>query len=199
MSATPTYTVYPLYNNIIQKFYSLSEVSYTRTISLYLFLSSPLTYYTVKTLLIMIVISVSSLSRLQAQNVSNEETAIKQVITDETQAFMGRNQEKWSDAWVHEPYISWSSERAPHQLLGWESISQALSYNFALGQPPRPAIFFQRDDYQVSVLGTVATASFTQTAKNGTGKALGKSREVRILEKQNSSWRLIYTYSRSSN
>lgn len=128
---------------------------------------------------------------------SSDEATVKQTISDETQAFMTRNQSQWENFWVHAPYISWSSERTPSQLLGWEAIKQAFGYNFVAGQAPRAGIAFQRDQYQVNVLENLATATFIQTTKAADGRALGKSKEVRVLEKQDNTWKLIYVYSRT--
>lgn len=162
-----------------------------------------------KTLFIALAIVVSLISSTQAQtsantsvvsvNSSSDEQAIKQVIDDETKGFMTRNQQKWSNAWVHAPYVSWSSERTPSQILGWDNLNQSFSYNFASGQPPRPSTAFERETYQVSVLDKVATATFVQTAKSEDGRTLGKTREVRVLEKQANEWKLIYVHSRTIN
>ena len=136
----------------------------------------------------------------QSSNVaSSEESAVKKAIEEETQGFMTRNEQKWSSAWVHAPYISWSSERGPFQILGWESLRQGFAYNFVAGQPARPAISFQQDNYKVSVLDKTATATFIQMSKSADGKLLGKSNEVRVLEKQGNDWKMIYVYSRTIN
>lgn len=93
-----------------------------------------------KVLVIVLSIVTSLISTSQAQtspaavNSSSEEKAVKQVIDDETEGFMTRNQQKWSNAWMHAPYISWSSERTPSQILGWENMNQSFSYNFGSGQ-----------------------------------------------------------------
>ncbi|MBE7171043.1 MAG: hypothetical protein INR73_10655 [Williamsia sp.] len=144
-------------------------------------------------------ISTSSVQAQPATTAPSEETAVKKAIEDETQGFMTRNEQRWSNAWVHAPYISWSSERGPFQLLGWENIHQAFAYNFVSGQPDRPTVSFQQDNFKVSVLDKTATATFIQLSKNADGKLLGKSNEVRVLEKQGNDWKMIYVYSRTIN
>lgn len=128
---------------------------------------------------------------------ATDETAVKQAIADETQAFMTRNQSQWESLWMHAPSVSWSSERTPGQLLGWEAIKQAFGYNFVSGQPARLGIAFQRDLYRINILDNLATATFIQTSQTADGKPLGKSKEVRVLEKQDNAWKLIYVYSRT--
>ena len=76
---------------------------------------------------------------------------------------------------------------------------EAFNYNFVSGQAPRSTLTFQRDDYQVNVLENVATATFIQMAKGSDGKPLGKTREVRVLEKQGNDWKLVYVHSRTIN
>lgn len=155
-----------------------------------------------KSFLTTLFVLISCLTFVQAQTAAStpaDETAVKQAISDETQAFMSRNQPQWENFWVHAPYISWSSERSPSQLLGWEAIKQAFGYNFVAGQPPRAGIAFQRDQYQVNVLDNLATATFAQTTKSANGRVLGKSKEIRVLEKQDNTWKLVYVYSRTLN
>lgn len=78
-------------------------------------------------------------------------------------------------------------------------MHRAFAYNFVSGQPDRPIVSFQQDNCKVGVLDKTATATFIQISKSADGKLLGKSNEVRVLEKQGNDWKLIYVYSHTIN
>lgn len=152
-----------------------------------------------KTLFITLLGFISFASELQAQTDANsaDMVAIKKVITDETDAFFAKNREQWAGHWVHEPYISWSGQGGADQVLmqsGWDAYSGMFDGYFN-GPGTAPATTHVRENFQVAVLGNVATATFLQTRQRANGNL--KSREVRVLEKQGSDWKLAYVYSRN--
>lgn len=60
---------------------------------------------------------------------------------------------------------------------------------------PGPVTKVLQENFQVTVLDKVATATFLQTRQQ-TDRNL-KSREVRVLEKQGTDWKLVYVHSRN--
>lgn len=153
-----------------------------------------------KTLFITLISVIGLASVAQAQMTANsaEESAIRKVITDETDAFFAKNREQWASHWAHEPYVSWSGQGGASQVLmqsGWEAYSGMFDGYFnSPSTGPAPA--FLRDKFQVNVLDKVATATFRQTRQRADGSQL-ISREVRVLEKQGTDWKLVYVYSRN--
>ena len=126
-------------------------------------------------------------------------TAIKKVITDETDGYFNRNKEQWVNAWAHVPYLQWSANSTDEPVLltnGWEAYNQELGGNFDTAKPGMKAIV-QRDNYQISVVANAATATFLQTLQLDTYS--GKTREVRVLEKQGEACKLVYVNSRKVN
>lgn len=125
-------------------------------------------------------------------------SAIKKVIADETDGYFSRNKEQWSNACVHEPQLQWSGTGSGGKVLltnGWEAYEQQLGSNFTDTQS-RPAATVQRDNYQVSIVGDAATATFNQSLALDTYR--GTSREVRVLEKRGNAWKLVYVNSRAT-
>ncbi len=136
----------------------------------------------------------STTSTTSADDIS----AIKKVIADETDGYFNRNKEQWSNAWAHEPQLQWSGTGSGNKVLltnGWEAYEQQLGSNFTDTQA-RPAATVLRDNYQVSIVGDAATATFNQSLAFGTYK--GTSREVRVLEKRSNAWKLVYVNSRAT-
>jgi hypothetical protein len=151
-----------------------------------------------KTLFITLISFISLASIAQAQTTTADEGAIKKVITDETDAFFTKNRDKWASYWVHEPYINWTAQGGANQVLtqsGWEAYSGMFDGHFN-SPSTGPAPTFIRDKFQVSVLDKVATATFQQTRQRADGGKL-VSREVRVLEKQGTDWKLVYVHSRN--
>lgn len=125
--------------------------------------------------------------------------AVKKVIIGETDAFFNRDQEGWEATWAHEPYISWTANGMPGQFLiqsGWDAFSGMFGGYFNQGPSTNPIPTFQRDNFQVTVLDKVATATFVQKQKRADGTE-STNREVRVLEKRGADWKLVYVYSRA--
>jgi ketosteroid isomerase-like protein len=145
--------------------------------------------------LIMGLLLIASTSLAQSANTADE-TAVKQVITDQTDAFFAKDREKWARCWVHEPYISWTAQGGADRVLtvsGWEAYSNMFDGYFQDPTPSQTKVV--SENMQVTVLDKVATVTFLQTRQNPTRPL--KSREVRVLEKQGNDWKLVYVYSRN--
>lgn len=152
-----------------------------------------------KTLFVTLVSLLSLATAVQAQTVANSDdiSAVKKIITDETDAFFAKNREKWASHWAHEPYVSWTAQGGATSVLtraGWDAYSGMFEGYFS-NPEPGPAATFLRENMQVTVLDKVATVSFLQTRQRATGNL--KSREVRVLEKQGADWKLVSVYSRN--
>ena len=152
-----------------------------------------------KTLFITLIsfISLATIAQAQTDTNSVDVSAIKKVITDQTNAFFAKNREKWASYWVHEPYISWTAQGGADRVMtvaGWEAYSSMFEGYF---NDPTPglATTFLHENFQVTVLDKVATVSFLQTRQSAARNL--KSREARILEKQGADWKLVSVYSRN--
>ena len=150
-----------------------------------------------KTLFITLISFISLASIAQAQTTTADEGAIKKVITDQTDAFFAKNREKWANSWAHEPYISWTAQGGADRVMtvsGWEAYSDMFEGYFN-DTTPGPVTKVLQENFRVTVLDKVATATFLQTRQQ-TDRNL-KSREVRVLEKQGADWKLVYVHSRN--
>lgn len=152
-----------------------------------------------KTLFITLIsfISLATAAQAQMAATSTDETAIKKVITDQTDAFFAKNKAKWASYWVHEPYVSWTAQGGADRVMtvsGWDAYSNMFEGYFS-DPTPAPATTFLHENFQVTVLDEVATATYVQTRQRADGNL--KSREARILEKQGNDWKLVAVYSRN--
>ncbi|GAB3499813.1 hypothetical protein GCM10027341_23890 [Spirosoma knui] len=126
-----------------------------------------------------------------------DEAAIRNVIADESDAFFTKNREKWASHWAHEPYVSWTAQGGATSILtqaGWDAYSRMFEGYFT-DPTPSPATTFKRENMQVTIVDKAATATFLQTRQRANGTL--KSREVRVLEKQGTDWKLVSVYSRN--
>lgn len=152
-----------------------------------------------KTLFITILSLISLVSFAQTQTTSTnaDEAAIRKVIIDQTDAFFAKNRDKWASYWAHEPYISWTAQGGADRVMtvsGWEAYSGMFDGYFR-DPTPGPATTILHENFQVTVLDKVATATYLQTRQRANGNL--KSREARVLEKQGADWKLVSVYSRN--
>ncbi len=123
--------------------------------------------------------------------------AVKKVIISQTDAFFAKDQEKWASYSAHVPYFFWSAQGGGDRVVtvtGWEAYIGMMDGYFN-NPNPGPATTFVRENFQVTVLDKVATATYLQTRQSADRNL--KSREVRVLEKQGADWKLVYVYSRN--
>ena len=136
-----------------------------------------------KTLFITVLslISLTTVAQAQTTATSADEVAIKKVITDQTNAFFAKNRDKWASYWVHEPYINWTAQGGADRIMsvsGWEAYSGMFEGYFN-DPTPGPATTILHENFQVTVLDKVATATYLQTRQRADGN-LRKPRSTDI-------------------
>jgi hypothetical protein len=114
-----------------------------------------------------------------------EETAIKDVIEQETNAVIIADYSKWLNAWSHDSlcYVVRSGNEYCNTLNGWDNIDKAYK-DYMQNTAFNSAVFSEdarRYDYQFRINGTVSIVSF----KEGDGIL-----EVFVLQKNNSAWKI---------
>lgn len=136
-----------------------------------------------------------------ASNESDEEKAvIMEVIQRESAAFWEKDFEKWSDCWVHEPYVrvmGWWEAGGISVTEGWNSLSSSMKKLMEDNPQPNPtAELLRRDNINMRILGNMAMVTFNQHGLDTGDKRMdmpGLSYETRVLEKQDGNWKIIYS------
>ena len=125
--------------------------------------------------------------------------AILEVIEQQAAAFWAKDFQRWSDTWVHAPYIrrlGWSDPGGVSSVEGWEAIGARMKKNMA--DNPKPNLTpakLARERLNFRIYGNVAWVTFEQHGVS-TGEPRfdmpGLSYETRILEKHDGEWRVAY-------
>lgn len=124
---------------------------------------------------------------------------ILNVITSESAAFWNKNFEAWARYWVHAPYIrsmGWTPAGGVSYVAGWDTLS-ALTKKYLTENPtPNPnAAGVRRQNFNVRIYGDITWVTFDQYGADTGQPAFdmpGLSRETRILEKHDGTWKLVY-------
>lgn len=124
-----------------------------------------------------------------------ERKAIREAIVGEIKASFNGDYEKWSDYFVHEPYISWMQSTKDKYWLwkGWSEINSGMK---DLIKPDRAGSMVLEgiSDFVARIYRDAALVTFTAKIKQVNGKEETKyiGREVRSLEKKDGKWKIVY-------
>ena len=123
---------------------------------------------------------------------SKDETAIKKVITDETDAFIKQNYEKEISYFVHETYTvqQYNNEDGTVSVgEGWEAINKGIKAYFKAN--PRPNfVNATRSNWKLKMMSPDwYWVRYDQVMTDVKGKA-GKSKENRIMQRINGQWKI---------
>jgi ketosteroid isomerase-like protein len=128
-----------------------------------------------------------------------EEEAIKKVILNETEYWMDGNYEKWSESYIHEPYLTWSvtnggSPGDAITIRGWEAFGPPNEKNFSNRKEGFAAEMRKskttRDKWNIQIRGNVAYVNFKALIENEEKQSKFESTEMRVLERINGAWKI---------
>jgi hypothetical protein len=136
---------------------------------------------------------------MQTNDQQNEVEAIVKAIADESTAFWNKDFEGWAQHWVHAPYVrsmGWTPAAGVSYVAGWDTLSTHTREYLANDPIPNPnAARVRRENFNIRIYGDSAWVTFDQYGED-TGKPSfdmpGRSRETRILEKQDGGWKFVY-------
>lgn len=145
-------------------------------------------------------------SKVITQQVSNDEiditdekSAIMQVIEDESAAFWNKDFDAYAACWVQESYVrtmGWWQDGGVTVIEGWEAHATSIKKLMADNPEPNPtATQVRRENINLRVFKEVAWLTFDQFGADTGDKRMdmpGLSRETRILEKHNGKWKIAY-------
>ena len=137
---------------------------------------------------------------VERPSAAEDEAAIKQVLSQETETFFAGDHAAWSTHLVQEPYLSWAvtpfdQPGAVFALQGWETIN-AFSTNSWFGEKNAALRASTekgvntRTDWNIQIRDDVAWVAFKQQHVNSNPPATYHSAEARVLERQDGKWRV---------
>lgn len=123
---------------------------------------------------------------------SNDETAIKKVITDETNAFTKLDLSKQMAYYAHEPYTTLqfnNSDGSVTRSDGWNAISNDMKAYYK-ANPKQTFVKVDRSNWKLKMMSPDwYWVRFDQVMTNVNHKA-GKSIENRIMQRINGQWKI---------
>ena len=136
---------------------------------------------------------------MEKNDQQSEIEAILKVIVGESTAFWNKDFEAWAQYWVHAPYIrsmGWYPAGGVSYVAGWDTLSTHTREHLAKDPIPNPnAAKVRRENFNIRISGDSAWVTFDQYGEE-TGQPNfdmpGRSRETRILEKQDGQWKFVY-------
>jgi hypothetical protein len=146
------------------------------------------------TALFLCLIAHTHLAQAQATDTKTDETAIFQLIQDETRYFYGREVKMWGNCYQQDAKTAWTCSE-PEMLLhakGWEQLS-GLVGKYLMDNPDPVEFKIERSAYQVTLKNGIAWAAFDALLVTNTGESRWK--EIRVLEKNTANeWKISCMY-----
>ncbi len=143
--------------------------------------------------LLLILFSMLCLNKAFSQNITSpeEQTQIKQVITEEAKYFYNKNLEKWSTFYRQTPQTYWAIAEKDFsgQAETWDKILQLVGNHFSQN-PKAIKATFKRENYTFrKVNPTYIWVTFDQTRSTDNKKFASK--ELRIVELIKGEWKIV--------
>ncbi len=122
-------------------------------------------------------------------SLAQDEEAIKDVIAQETSAFMNVDYKNWADTWLKVPYAyrSYSDATTTTYTEGWEELNKTFADYFKTARPANSEII--NDWIEIKIFANGAYVRFTQKIKDNI--ELEETSQVRVLEKQDGKWKIV--------
>jgi hypothetical protein len=135
----------------------------------------------------------------QPVNSAGDVAQVLAVIAAESAAFWNKDFAAWADCWAHEPYtrtMGWWAAGGVTVVEGWEAQSAAVRSAMQASPQPNPtAARVRQENLNIQIRESVAWVTFDQYGED-TGDATmdmpGRSRETRILQRIDGSWKIVY-------
>ncbi len=124
-----------------------------------------------------------------------EETSvllIKHLIDLESISFYNRNYSRWANCYKQDSKTCWVcvEKQGILEARGWDELS-SLVKNYMEENPKRENVHISRDNFSISVKGTVAWVTFDEHQTSETGQ-IQELHGVRILELVDKEWKISY-------
>jgi tetratricopeptide (TPR) repeat protein len=140
----------------------------------------------------MISLALAVLLACQSGPSQKDEKAIKSAIQDELDGYVKRDHVKWSNQWVHEPYVihMYIMNGNYHRTVGWDSIEAFAKNHFA--DTSAYAIEHQKTVLKVQNYGKTAFVLVEEIVMSPGSSNPADSSDVYIyMEKRNGRWLFV--------
>ena len=133
----------------------------------------------------------SQQSEIQA-SVADDEMAIRQTCENETKYFHEADVKNWDNLWSQKGYVEYQSQYLKELLkmpFAKGEMFVGMKNNVAKTIKP-DGLMSKVTDFEARINGNMAWATYTQEDFKGENST-AKSRQLRILEKANGSWKIV--------
>ncbi len=129
------------------------------------------------------------------RDIEAEKEAIRNVVAMETEAYFKQDFELWRSAYVDTSYFRMYGywEGYPEKVKyynGFDELETLKKKQFDENETLWTGSKEFRENENFRITDDMAWYTFDQRSEDSTGKLLGKSVEVRILEKHNQQWKI---------
>jgi Domain of unknown function (DUF4440) len=123
---------------------------------------------------------------------TSDEEAIKQTCENETKYFHEGDGKNWSNQWFETSYIEYLSQHFKNQInVPFTKGKVLVEMKNSIAPNLKPdGLVSKMTDFEARIKGNMAWATYTQEDFKGETSD-GKSRQLRILEKVNGSWKIV--------
>lgn len=133
-----------------------------------------------------------------SKDLENEKEAILKTITTETEAYFRQDYDLWKDQFVDAPYFMrigyWDGY--PNKVSyhhGFDTLRIEKKLQFEENETQWEGSEQSRENLNFRIYDNVAWVTYDQVSTDvETGELLGRSKEIKILEKMGEKWRLAY-------
>jgi hypothetical protein len=144
---------------------------------------------------LMIVAALTALAALvpvpAAAQGSADDAAITRVVMAETDHFFARDYDRWAALFVHVPNATqaWNNADGSYtHRLGWDTISARIR-EFMKNNPKPDTTPMWRENVMIRHYGNAAFVTFDKYL--GDRKTARPIREIRVVERQGSEWKIV--------
>ncbi len=118
-----------------------------------------------------------------------DKEAIKRVVMQETESYLGVDQNAWFETWLHVPYAYWSfSNKEGTQFVdGWDKIQTTFEEYFKTQKPSRSKVTYIWQE--IRVYGNGAYVRFRERADDN--HTIEVTNQIRVLEKKEGKWKMV--------
>ena len=134
----------------------------------------------------------------QSSEIDKEQQAIRNVISNETATYYKQDFEGWKKNFVNADYFRqhgyWEGyEDKVRYFNGFDTLQKVKELQFKEDRTYWKGSYEKRFNENFRIYNDVAWYTFEQDSfEGGTNKFLGRSVELRILEKHNGEWKIAY-------
>lgn len=151
-----------------------------------------------KSILLLAMLAIAGIARAQTIDIDKEKEAVRKVISNETETYYKQDFEGWKKNFVQADYFRqhgyWEgyAEKVKY-FNGFDTLEQVKKLQFNQNRTIWKGSYEKRYNENFRIYKDVAWYTFEQDSFDGkTDKFLGRSVEMRILEKHKGEWKIAY-------